>query len=132
MAGVLEEGVWYPIAYYGLANQMYVSNDEEFNRFCKASIDTLNSFTPTKFVRASEMPFVTKEFPREIVRRSRLRNNFLKRKQKKPVSFMKNKRINVCLSWKRLKKSITKIWKTVKPLLSDKTENKKENKSDLK
>ena len=45
---------------------------------------------------------------------------------------MKNKRINVYLSWKRLKKSITKIWKTVKPLLSDKTENKKENKSDLK
>ena len=117
MAGVLEEGVWYPIAYYGLANQMYVSNDEEFNRFCKASIDTLNSFTPTKFVRASEMPFVTKEFPREIMRRSRLR---------------KNKRINVCLSWKRLKKGITKIWKTVKRLLSDKTENKKENKSDLK
>ena len=57
VGGVLEEGVWYPIAYYGLDNQMYFSNDDEFNRFCKTSIDTLNSFTPTKFVRVHEMPF---------------------------------------------------------------------------
>ena len=31
-----------------LSNQIYVNNDDEFNRFCKISIDTLNSFTPIK------------------------------------------------------------------------------------
>ena len=77
---------------------MYVSNDDEFNRFCKASIDTLNSFTPTKFVRASEMPFVTKEFPREIMRRSRLRNNFKKKKKQKKPRKLYEKQKNKCVS----------------------------------
>ena len=76
---------------------MYVSNDDEFNRFCKASIDTLNSFTPTKFVRASEMPFVTKEFPREIMRRSRLRNSFLKKKTEEARKLYEKQK-NKCVS----------------------------------
>ena len=97
MGGVLEEGVWYQIAYYGLANQIYVSNDDEFNRFCKTSIDTLNSFTHTKFVRASEMPFVTKEFPREIMRRSRLRNSFLKKKTEEARKLYEKQK-NKCVS----------------------------------
>ena len=77
---------------------MYVSNDEEFNRFCKASIDTLNSFTPTKFVRASEMPFVTKEFPREIMRRSRLRSNLKKKQKQKKPRKLYEKQKNKCVS----------------------------------
>ena len=76
---------------------MYVSNDDEFNRFCKASIDTLNSFTPTKFVRASEMPFVTKEFPREIMRRLRMRNNFLKKKTEEAHKLCEKQK-NKCVS----------------------------------
>ena len=38
-----------------LSNQIYVNNDDGFNRFCKISIDTLNSFAPikNKFVRAN-------------------------------------------------------------------------------
>ena len=49
-----------------LSNQIYVNNDDGFNRFCKISIDTLNSFAPIKlfssykFVRASQMTFITK------------------------------------------------------------------------
>ena len=31
-----------------LSNQIYVNNDDGFNRFCKISIDTLNSFAPIK------------------------------------------------------------------------------------
>ena len=38
-----------------LSNQVYVNNDDGFKRFCKMSIDTLNSFAPikNKFVRAN-------------------------------------------------------------------------------
>ena len=50
-----------------LSHQMYVNNNDGFNRFCKISIDTLNSFAPikNKFVRANEMRFITKELSRE-------------------------------------------------------------------
>ena len=52
-----------------LSNQIYVNNDNGFSRFCKTSIDTLNSFAPIKkkFVRANQMPFITKDFSREII-----------------------------------------------------------------
>ena len=65
-----------------LSNQIYVNNDDGFNRFCKISIDTLNSFTPikNKFARGNQMPFITKELSREIMKRSRLRNTFLRKK----------------------------------------------------
>ena len=37
-----------------LSNQIYVNNDDGFNRFCKIGIDSLNIFVPikNKFVRA--------------------------------------------------------------------------------
>ena len=65
-----------------LSNQIYVSNDDGFNRFCKISIDTLNIFAPikNKFVRASQMSFITKELSREVMKRLRLRNSFLRKK----------------------------------------------------
>ena len=44
--------------------------------------NTLNSFAPikNKIVRANQMPFITKGLSREIIKRSRLRNNFLRKK----------------------------------------------------
>ena len=43
-----------------LSNQLYVNNDDGFNRFFEISIDTLNSFAPikNKFVRTNQMPFI--------------------------------------------------------------------------
>ena len=42
---------------YILSNQIYVNNDDGFNRFCKINIDTVNSFAPIKkkFVRADQI-----------------------------------------------------------------------------
>ena len=62
-----------------LSSQIYDNNDDGFNRFCKISIDALNSFAPikNKFVRANQMPFITKGLSREIMKRLRLRNSFL-------------------------------------------------------
>ena len=61
---------------------MYVNNDDGFNRFCKISIDTLDSFAPIKnrFVRANQIPFITKELSKEIMKSSRLSQNFLRKK----------------------------------------------------
>ena len=62
-----------------LSNQISVNNDNGCNRFCKINIDALNSFVPIKkkSVRANQMPFIKKELSREIMKTSRLRNNFL-------------------------------------------------------
>ena len=46
-----------------LSNQIYLKNDDGFNRFCKISIDTLNSSDPNKikFVKVNQVSFITKE-----------------------------------------------------------------------
>ena len=66
-------------------NQICVSNGDGFNKFYKISTYVLNSFAPTnkKLVRASQQPFITKEISKEIMERSRLRNNFFKKEKKK-------------------------------------------------
>ena len=53
-----------------LSNQIYVNNDDWFNRFCKRSINTLNSFAPIKnrFVRANQMSFITKGLSKEVMK----------------------------------------------------------------
>ena len=82
-----------------LSNQIYVNDDDGYNRFCKISIDTLNSFAPikNKFVRANQMPFITKKLSREIMTRSRLRNNFLRKKTVETCKLYVKQR-NKCLS----------------------------------
>ena len=75
------------------------------------------------------MPFMTKQLSKEIMKRSRLRNNFL-RNRTEINKILYNKQITVCLFSKNLKKDTMKtiktvidkelFWKSVKPLLSDK------------
>ena len=50
---------------------------------CKVCIETVNDFAPIKQnkkknTRESQMPFMTKELSKEILARSRLRNNLKK------------------------------------------------------
>ena len=82
-----------------LSNQIYVNNNDGFNRFCKIIIDTLNSFAliKNKFVRASQMPFTTKELSREIMKSSRLRNSFLRKKTEETRKLYVKQR-NKCVS----------------------------------
>ena len=82
-----------------LSNQIYVNNNDGFNRFCKIIIDTLNSFAliKNKFVRANQMPFTTKELSREIMKSSRLRNSFL-RKKTEGIRKLYVKQRNKCVS----------------------------------
>ena len=79
------------------------------------------------------MPFTTKDFSREILKSSRLRNSFLRKKTEETRKLYVKQR-NKCVSLlKKAKKEYyqsldeenvidnKKFWKTVKPLFSDKS-----------
>ena len=65
-----------------LSNEVFVNNDGRLNKFCKTTMDTLNSFAPIKmkYARGNQMPFMTKNLSKEIMTRSILRNKYLKQR----------------------------------------------------
>ena len=87
----------------------------------------------TKYIRANGQPFVTKKLRKEHMKRSRLRNKYLKSRTEINNSAYKKQR-NLCVRLlKKVKSSYyeklqpsnicdnKKFWKTVKPLFSEKT-----------
>ena len=100
-------------------------------------MDTLKLFAPIKkkYARGNQIPFMTKNLSKEIMKRSRLINNYLKHKTKENrllYTQLRNKCVSVLRKTKMNyygnldEKEITdnkKFWKTVKPLLSDKSVN---------
>ena len=116
-----------------LSNEVFVNNDDGLQKFCKTTMDTLNSFAPIKkkYARGNQMPFMTKNLSKEIMTRSRLRNKYLKHKteenrllytqqRNKCVSLLRKTKINYYGNLDE--KEITdhkKFWRTVKPLLFD-------------
>ena len=120
-----------------LSNKVFVTNDDGLEKFCKTTMDTLNSFAPIKkkYARGNQMPFMTKNLSKEIMTRSRLRNEYLKHKteenrflytqqRNKCVSLLRKTKTNYCGNFDE--KDIYQInffWKTVKLLLYDKSIN---------
>ena len=112
-----------------LPSEVFVNNDDGLQKFCKTTMDTLNSFAPIKkkYARGNQMPFMTKNLSKEIMTRSRLRNKYLKHKteenrllytqqRNKCVSLLRKTKINYYGNLNE--KDITdnkKFWKTVKP-----------------
>ena len=101
-------------------------------RFSDINLQVLNQHAPQKLkhVWGNQMPFMTNAF-QEIMKRSRLRNNFLRNKTKENKI---NRQRNCCVSLLRKSKrgyyenlSIKNVtdnklfWKSVKHLLSDKS-----------
>ena len=109
----------------------------KFITFC---IDTLNFHAPSKkkYIRGNHLPFTNKERSKEIMRRTRLRNNFLrnrsdenKRKYSKQrnycVSLLRKTKKNLYSNLNEKKITDNKSsWKTVKPSLSYKTTSDEE------
>ena len=94
-------------------------------RFCNRNL--------FKYVWGDQIPLMTKHLSKDIMKRSRLPNNFLRNRVKDNRSFYK-RHINLCLSLPgKSKKKYNKIlnvkkitdnkvfWKTIKPLLWDKS-----------
>ena len=87
----------------------------------------------TKYIRGNDQPFISKELRKEHMKRSRLKNNYQKRKTDANLVAYKKQR-NLCVNLlKKSKRSYfqnlkpsdicdnKKFWKTVKPLFSEKT-----------
>ena len=65
-----------------LPREFFTNNNDELEKFCKTTMDTLNSFAPIKkkYAYGNQMPFMTKNRSKEKMTRSRLRNRYLKHK----------------------------------------------------
>ena len=61
-------------------NEVFENNDKGLQRFFDINLQVLNQHAPQKikYVRGNQMPFITKQLSKEIMKRSRLRNNFLR------------------------------------------------------
>ena len=116
--------------YLGGTDLSKISNDE----YVSLVMDILNKHAPLKkrYVRANDCPFVTKALRKEHMKRSRLRNKYLKDKSEESSIAYKRQR-NICVTLlKQAKKSYYEnlkpssicdnknFWKTVKPLFTDK------------
>ena len=65
-----------------LSQQTFVNNDYGFEKFCNITLKTLDKYAPrkAKHARGNQMPFMTKDLSKNIIKRSRLRNKYLKNK----------------------------------------------------
>ena len=123
-----------------LKRETFVNSDRGFEKFCDMSIKHLNKHTPIKkkYKRGNQMHFVTKDLSKVIMKRSKLRNNYLKNKTDASRMLYKKQR-NYCVSL--LRKSKTNyyanldekkvsdnklIWTVIKPSLSGKSCDKEQ------
>ena len=63
-----------------LSKEEFINKDNNQQRFCGTNSEVLNQHAPQKkkYVRGNQMPFMTKQLSKVIMKRSRLRNNFLR------------------------------------------------------
>ena len=78
-----------------LSQQTFVNNDFGFEKFCNITHKTLDKYAPrkTKHARGNQMPFITKDLSKSIMKRSWLRNKYLKNNEKKIENCIPNKEI---------------------------------------
>ena len=112
----------------------YDINNIDYDSFIKILLTVLDKHVPVKkkYLRANHANFVTKQLRKAIMKRSKLRNDFLKDRNDASQSAYRKQR-NLCVTLLRKAKKqyfsnlepklITenkKFWKSVKPLFSDK------------
>ena len=63
-----------------LSQQMIVNNNYGFEKLCSITLKTLDKYSPrkAKYARGNQMPFMTKNLSKNIMKRSRLRKKYLK------------------------------------------------------
>ena len=123
-----------------LSKVVLENSDKCFNKFLDVCKEALNMYAPLKkkYIRGNNSPFMNRILSKEIMKRSRLRNKFLKSKSEADKKNYVKQR-NYCVSLlRRTKKEYygnldpRKVadnrifWRTVKPFLSNKSvENEK-------
>ena len=65
---------------HALSKEVFVNNNDGLQRFCDININILNRHAPRKrkHGRGTQMPFITRDLSKAIIKWSRLRINFLK------------------------------------------------------
>ena len=116
-----------------LSKESLVNDADGFQKFCDIGLETLDKLAlcKQKYVRSSQMPFLTKELSKEIVTRFRLQSYLKHRNDTNRLLYTKQR--NSCVSLlrktkKRYYDNLNKrcvidnklFWKAVKPFLSDK------------
>ena len=123
-----------------LSKVVLENSDKGFNKFLVVCKEALNIYAPLKkeYIRRDNSPFMNRTLSKEIMKRSRLRNKFLKSKSEADKKNYVKQR-NYCVSLlRRTKKEYygnldprkiadnRTFWRTVKPFLSNKSvENEK-------
>ena len=108
----------------------YDINNIDYDSFIKTFLTVLDKHAPVKkkYLRANHANFVTKQLRKAIMKRSKLRNDFLKDRNDAFQSVYK-KQWNLCVTLlQKAKKTVflefrtdhKKLWKSIKPLFSDK------------
>ena len=111
-----------------------IDENDGFSNFLDIRKKILNYHVPCKqkYARGNQLPFINKTFSKEIVKRTRLRNRFLKDRNdynKREFSKQRNYCVSLVRKSKKLyysnldEKKVTDnktFWKTIKPFLSDK------------
>jgi len=117
--------------YLSKFNLIEISNDE----FTTLVMDIFNRHAPLKqkYVRANDCPFVTKSLRKEHMKRSKLRNKFLKENSEANAQAYRKQRNKCVFLLKKAKRDFygnlnpsaicdnKSFWKTVKPIFTDKS-----------
>ena len=119
---------------YDLENALKIKKEISYENFENIYMNVLNKHAPLrqKTVRANESPFMNKVLKKAIMKRSRLRNKYLRDNCNENENAYKKQR-NICVNLLRKQKrsyfsrlninNVTdnkRFWDTIKPLFSDK------------
>ena len=82
-----------------LSQQAFVNNDYGFEKFCNITLKTLDKYVPrkAKHARGNQIPFMTKDLSTNTMKRSRLRNKYLKNNNEENRKLYAKQR-NYCVS----------------------------------
>ena len=92
-----------------LSQQTFVNNEYGFVMFCNITFKTLNKYAPckAKHARDNQMPFMTKDLSKDIMKRLWLRNKYLKTNNGENRKLYTKQR-NYCVSLlRKTKKKLT-------------------------
>ena len=121
-----------------ISNSHLEFDNSSFDEFFKMGRSTLDQHAPQKqkYTRGNHMSFMNKTLSKEIMKRTKLRNKFLKERADKSKKRYTSQRNYCVLLLKKTKKNYYNsldekdvsdhktFWKTVKPFLSDKIVSK--------
>ena len=91
-----------------LSKEVFVYNDDGLQRCCDTNINILNGQAPRKrkLARSNQMPFITKDLSKVIMKSQDYAITFWKTKRSKIKPYIQNKGTTAFHFWKHLKRNV--------------------------